>query len=402
VTPPGKTVDAIDAFTVTLGATPSDPLVIQLALPTEDVALMGTDDYSGSDEIIGMDTGVGGNRVAGSTWAYNFNDQASQALEGVLSTDGRYAYTGHKNNPYIMILDTQTGTVDAVALIDPPAEPNPNGWGTQIGSVDSVVMSPDGAYLYASVLDGMHPYDASGCADGYADDQLVKNLIMKIDLASMEVVGELEVTAPGSQTCQDAGVLKRLSMSSDGSVGAAALYNRGRVIIVNLNDMTLTKSLIVNGVADDKMEPHYTAVSPDGSKVYVAYNNNDDGGVDVIDTSDFSMSHIELSIGKVADRTHDMRFGPDGRLYLLRDDNTNPLFIFDVSTDPVTEVAVLGADLGNADSESRIAFSPYGDVYYFLDTNSLWKMNLADDTPTADSPINVGEDGNHMLLPTMY
>jgi DNA-binding beta-propeller fold protein YncE len=377
--------------------------VIHVNLPTEDLGLMGTYDYYGDEEIISMDTGVGGNREVGSTEGYLFDDEAAQALEGVLSSDGRYAYTGHKSNPYIMILDTQTGTVDAVALIDPPAAPYPTGWAGQLGSVDSVVMSPDNAFLYASVLDGMHPYDASGCADGWADEVQVRNKIMKIKVSTMEVVSELDVTPPAAQTCQDAAVLKRLSMSSDGSVGAVALFNRGRVAIVNLNDMTLTKSLIVNGVANDKTEPHYTAVSPNGSKVYVAYNNNDDGGVDVIDTSDYSMSNIELSIGKVSDRTHDMKFGPDGRLYLLRDDNTNPLFIFDVSTDPVTEVAVLGADLGTQDSESRIAFSPYGDVYYFLDSSSnLWKMSLADDTPSADSPLAVGSDGEHILLPTKY
>jgi len=147
VTPPGKTVENVDDLRITLGATPADPLVIQVNLPTEDVALIGTDDYEGEDEIESYDTGVGGEREVGFTDVYEYDNNAANATEGFLSADGRIAYVGHKSNPYIMMLDTHTGTVDAVALLDPPETENPSGTFARIGSVDSVVPSPDCKWL---------------------------------------------------------------------------------------------------------------------------------------------------------------------------------------------------------------------------------------------------------------
>jgi len=410
MTPPGATRDAIDTFEITLGGAAADPLVIELNLPTEDVGIITTQDSEDEEEIVSIDTGVGGDRVVGNTGAYvyvDFDDNSSNAAnatEGFLSADGRYTYVGHKTNPYIMILDNNTGTVDAVALLGPPEEPYESGQAARIASVDSVVKSPDGQYLYATVLDGAHPYSASGCAYDDADGAIVQNWIFKVELSSMSVVGELDVSPPGNSLCSDSAVLKRLSMSSDGSIGATAMFNKGRVVIVNLDTMTEIKSLIVNGPADDKEEPHYTAVSPDGSKVYVAYNDNDEGSLDVIDTSDFSITQLEIS-APTSDRTHDLRFGPDGRLYYLRDDSTNnPLYIFDLSTTPVTEVAIAGVDLGNAHSESRISFSPYGDYYYFITDgpDDLYKFGLADDMLSADSPLNADSSANHLAVPTLY
>jgi len=222
-------------------------------------------------------------------------------------------------------------------------------------------------------------------------------------MSTMEVVGELDVSGSIARDCDDHGVLKRLSMSSDGSIGAVALFNGGRVILVDLDDMELIKSILVNDIDDDKLEPHYTAVSPDGSKVYVAYNGNDEGSLDVIDTEDFSMTEFPISVPN-SDDVADLRFGPDGRLYYSRRDGTNPLFIFDLSTDPVTEVVIDGtADTNGDASYGRIAFSPYGDYYYFVTWSSeLYKFSMTDDTVSADSPLNMGGTMYHLTLPTMY
>ena len=416
VTAVGKTAAGIDDFSITLGLTPADPLVIGLSLPTEDVGLVTTDSYSGEEEIISIDTGVGGQRSVGDTGAYVFIDfadsssYAANATEGPLSPDGRYVYAGHKTRPYILVLDTQAGTVDAIELLPPPETPYPSGQTSRIASVDSITMSPNGEYLYANILDGSHPYSATtSCAYGDADDVIIKNYIMKVEISTMEVMGQLDVTTPGTAVCNlgdNQGVLKKMSMNSAGTIGAAALFNTGRVVIVDLRDeMSLLKSVIVDNDpldVDNKIEPHFTAVHPDGSKVYVVYNNNTGNEIDVIDTDDYSITQI-VPTTVTNSEVRDLRFGPDGRLYFARSSGGQYLTIFDVDASPMTELEVLDADVGNTYTYGKIAFSPYGDYYYYNNSSSqLYKFDITTDVATADSPIASGSDGYHITTPTKY
>ncbi len=383
----GATRDAADLLSFNTGGSTGN-ITLNVTLPTQDFSLWTTDSTS-STAIQDIDTGAQTQDYNVDVQGIGGHDYQASLRWGASSPDGHYLFMGHKQQPVIVVLDTTTLAYSTVAMLEN------NG---TLGATDAVAMSPDAHYLYASVLEGDHNY-RDGSSNGYHTSLNIRNWLVKVDRTTMEVVSRLELTPANSGAR-----LRRLSISSDGSTGALAVDWSGDVDVINLNNMTLTKSVNVTG--DCGARPRYAAIAPDASKVYVACNDTDstdlpnpDGAITVIDLSDYSMSSITPTTATGTNYVSDLQFGPDGRLYYARDGGQY-LSIFDVSTTPPTEKEIPNADVVSR-CRAGISFSPYGDYYYCLNNSSDLQVFKMSDDSLFDS-YNVGTRGYHMLIPTSY
>jgi WD40 repeat protein len=384
--------DAEDSFTFDTTGTMGS-ITFDVTLPTQDIALYSQDDTgSGAREITIFDTG---NTIAANDdldnvdlWSHQPEEGNHASLtRGVSSPDGQFTFFGHKQGMAINVLNNTTHELSEIPL---------RGDSNETGYTDAVVMSPNGQYLYASLHEGTHGYDVSSGSE----DRGHKAYLVKVDASSMEVVSKLDITSgTGHQKP------KNMSISADGSLGALAMHGLGIVYIVDLaGDMAIQSSVDVSSVSN---YPQRVAMASDAEAVIVSYFDdnttdlfNPDGDLTIIDLKAANaLSNIAITTPDTNYRTRDLRFGPDGRLYYLRD-ATGQLSIFDFTTGSPVETEISSAVTGASSYRTPVAFGPYGDYYYVCSNALIAKIDITDDTLV--SSTNAVRQCYHGLTASAY
>lgn len=384
---------ADDLVITTVAAT---DITLDVSLPTEDVSLLiggsfggGTHDYYTVDS-----TGdLSDFEHDGLAHAYSQAQAAAGFRASAPHPDGTKFFLGTRQRPAVVVHDNVTGTSTSV---------NVSREG-RIGAIHGLTVSPDTSYLYVSLVDGGHSYASDG-GGGVGSVWIIK---LRID--TMEEVGALEVLANGASTR-----IQPLSITTDGTTGAAPLFQSGGVAIINLDDMTLTKIIDVTTVAKAlatppfsagiAMKPRFNAISPDGAYVYVAHQYDYDGtgiqgDLEVYNVADGTGARVALTTD-VDDDPRGLEFDSAGNLFFVRD-MANPVSKFSFAAAdysmPTGELEVTGGTGGDA-----LAFGPYGKYYYVqLNGSTAYKFDASTDT-LDDTITGIGGSQYHVLSVSAY
>lgn len=294
--------------------------------------VLTTSDYYGGDLYAGDLSGAGISTALDIN-QFTFGGGNTNPMRGVIAPDGRYAYYGLRNQPAILVVDTLTLT----PMVGPSLMPTDIAFDESgaVGMTRAVTMSPDGMYLYATLMTHMHAYTCSTYNyDG--TDPAVENdppsigtiEVVKLDRATLAEVGRA-VLLTGVSEAQG----RELTLSADGSRGAIAIkvngdsYGvpaeqvHGRFFVLNTSDMS-----IVDGddaaafesfdVSSYNAEVDAATISPDGSTVYVVTDNQDAPMINV-DIATGTATPVEGHGLEGELYTRNLTFGPDGRLYWM-------------------------------------------------------------------------------------
>lgn len=366
-------VSVIDAVT--------DPMVIVVTIPTQDAMIFVSDSTSSNStpelnrfdiSDAQSDTQVDLNHLA-------FDQKQGNAglREGDRSRDGKYAFFGHRQMPMVAVYNTITGEASSIDL---SVE-------NRSGSVDSVVVSPDGLYAYASFVDGDHMYV------NYSSGALRGVELVKIDISTMSVMSRLRFDSEGGNARP-----RRLSIASDGTTGALNIGNfRGEIAVIDLESMTINKMLDVSASGYD---PRHAAISPDGAYVYVGQNDDEGdadqmGELDVITVADGTITPVTLTT--TGSRTRALRFDSTGRLFFVRDGAPDLAILTFTGGD---YSAVTGeTEFDFTGTPDGFDFGPYGEYYYLCSGGAVVKVDVATNTEAYNT--SVGSDG-HMCVVTAY
>ncbi|MBK9072533.1 MAG: fibronectin type III domain-containing protein [Myxococcales bacterium] len=296
--------------------------------------VLTTDSYSGGNLYASDLSGVGFvTELDINQFTFGGKDGNSNTMRGVVSPDGRYAYYGLRNQPAVLVVDLTTLTpMVGPSLVGTELAHDTTG---AVGMTRAVTMSPDGMYLYVTLMTEMHAYECStssydGTEQGDIKDPASIGTIevVKLDRATLAEV-DRAVLLTGVSEAQG----RELTLSADGSRGAIAIkvndegYGvpaeqvHGRFFVINTSDMS-----IVDG--DDAADFQSFDVSAYSAKVYAATISPDGTSVYVLTTSDDSpLVNVEIATGTATPvdghglsgdlYTKNLTFGPDGRLYWM-------------------------------------------------------------------------------------
>lgn len=294
--------------------------------------VLTTDDYYGGNLHAGDLSGVGFSTYLDID-QFTFGGGSSNPMRGVMAPDGRYAYYGLRNQPAILIVDTLTLT----PMVGPSlmATEVANDETGAVGMTRAVTMSPDGMYLYVTLMTQMHAYECSTSTYNGTDQTVEMDPpsigtieVVKLDRATLAEV-DRAVLLTGVSEAQG----RELTLSADGSRGAIAIkvdsdsYGvpaeqvHGRFFVINTSDMS-----IIDG--DDSADFQSFDVSAIDAKVYAATISPDGTSVYVLTTSDESpLVNVDIATGTATPvdghelsgdtYTKNLTFGPDGRLYWM-------------------------------------------------------------------------------------
>ena len=232
-----------------------------------------------------------------------------------------------------------------------------NGNSNSVSIVDANTLTPVGA----SIPVGSSPSDVAVSPDGRyvhvanaGDGEFTAGSVSIIDTSTNTVVAEL-VTGSGVIST----IPHALAVTPDGSKVYVANAGEGTVSVID----TATKQVVGDPVFVGG-EPFDVAVSPDGSWVYVA--NNGDGTVSVIDTTtDQVVDTITVGAGDTRSGPYAVAVSPDGsQLYVGRNDDT--VWVVDTTTNEVTGAFIDDTPSGIIRS---IAVSADGSRLYASDGN---------------------------------
>ena len=372
------TVDGIVSVDNGNGTVSNSPLIIQVALPTDHS--MGFNNNWSWGDIERVD--IMGNRTV-NEWYDDierggaFQDDNAYH-QGVSSADGHYIYMGSRNLPAIMVHDTtadmQSGNSPSIGRISVLENPNAAGF------VSEVSISPDGAYLYATVTEGTHEY-AIG-SPGNVTSFPVNHYLVKVDAATHKVLSRLEVTVAGREGTKMRA--RDLDITEDGKLASLAMDFAGSILLVDLTgDMSIveTYDTIAEGYGERLRE---AAISPDGSRIffpdessnysntYSSYSASEN--VIAINVADGSYSTLPVE-NKLGSTPHEFRFGPDGRLYHVG--SSTDINVYDV--DAMTQVATYSGShyMFDFDGEGKalVAFGDSGTRVYELATDTYTGLN---------------------------
>lgn len=386
--------DSDDLVITTVAAT---DLTLDVSFPTEDVTLLvGGSFGGGTHDYYTMDSTGDLSDFEHDGLAHSFSqyDGAAGFRASAPHPDGTKFFLGTRQMPQVVVHDNTTGESMHVNI-------SREG---RIGAIHGLTVSPDNRYLYVSLLDGGHssPYDGGG--GGAANTWLIK---MSID--TMEEVGALLVSSSGASDR-----LQPLNVTPDGTTGVAPLFDAGQVAIIDLDAMTLTKMIDVTTVAKAAatppvsagiaMKPRFTAISPDGTHVYVAHQYDYDGtgiqgNLEVYNVADGTGTNVTLATDN-DDTPRGLGFDADGNLFYTRD-QTNPVSKFSFTgadySMPTAELEVVGGTGGDA-----FAMGPYGNYYYVMDGGStVYQFDRTDDS-LANTVTGISGSDYHVLSVSAY
>jgi hypothetical protein len=389
------TADDLDITTVA-----ATDLSLNFVFPTEDVSvLVGGSFGGGSHDYYTVDSGDGLPDFEHDGMAHSYNDYNAVAGFRISAPhpDGTKFFLGTRQMPQVVVHDNVTGESTHTSVAREGRS----------GAIHGLTVSPDSKYLYVSLLDGEHsaPWDGGGTGS--------RVWLIKMDIATMEEVGALELTTDSGGGGMR---LQQLTITSDGSMGAAPLFYSGRVAVVNLNAMILDTYLDVTQVikaaatppvsGSAGFKPRQAAISPDGDYVYVAHQYDYDdtaglqGSLEVYDVAAGTGAAVAL-VAYTADDPRGLIFGPDDRLYYLRD-QVAALSVFDFAADdysmPTAETPVAGCTGADAD----VAFGPYGDYYYVMNNGSTVCQHDISDDSLINTITGIGGSSYHVLSVSAY
>jgi hypothetical protein len=320
--------------------------------------------------------------AAGVAWPPATGD--SRFRHGFITADATMMYLGNQNMPTVIGIDTATFDPTVVLDLDD---------GSGVGHVDSVVSSPDGGALYAVVNYGCHaaawkvPGDqgSSVCGDPTAACKSSAEDVdlVKIDLGTLAEIGRVNLVTDSALGARG----RRLSMSADGSVGALPVLREGKVFILDLDGMAVTRVVDVSAIHPFVQS---AAVAPDGTQTYVAFREGwgdglpvveHDGTLTVVDHSDWSTAQLAPPTLQNGTKLGFLRFGPDGKLYHGRKNlqsSTGALSVYDPATGSWDIRDLAAASTLDFEHASAIAFSADGSQAWVADTNTSLAVHLMD------------------------
>lgn len=247
--------------------------------------------------------------------------------------DGRWVYaTGGISGLFVL----DAGTASRVNTIPLAVSGVPVSVGAGSNLIpNGLAISPDGRYLYA------------------VDNQSGGSVIV-VDVAKQNVVASASLGAgmmPLAVAIHPRGQLAYFAYADTTLAGrdAVGVFD---VATLNLNPV---------GIAVGK-RPEGMAVTPDGTKLYVA--NNLDNTVSVIDTA----SNTVLSTTTVGLAPMGLAVSPDGSRVYVANSGGNSASVINVSSDVVESTVTVGT------SPSGIAISPDGSRAYVVNTGS-WTLS---------------------------
>lgn len=378
-----------------------DPLVIEVELPTTHSTTYhnGGDNPSGPDgEVERVD--IMGDRADSQDYGDIENGGAyaegNHWHNGAQSHDGKTLYFGNRNLPAVIVYDALQ-SIDA----DRPLVTRigiAKGLVSQNGYVPSVSMSPDGQFLYATVIESVHEDEHVPDDSGSGYFTATGTYLVKINATSHEVISHLVLEVPGREGGQ---VKPRdININADGTLAVVALDAKGAISLVDLTgDMSVVKTfdLFIKGYGVRIRTP---AISPDGSTVYFHdaadefstdfFSSDSTNNIVAIDveTEVFTMMSVSDPIN---DNPHQLEFGPDGRLYHVGDGSQ--VNVYDVDT--MSLVAVYD----NNTNYDHFAFDGEGAFLHAMGGSGTDVYDISDDTYTDLSQSNSSGVGFGMVSP---
>ena len=364
--------DATSAESTTIDFTDvdglDDPLIITLSLPVNEHMAYGqisTDEEPTPNiELLDINGDITNTDII--SFVDPSDENGGSFIEPVVSPDGRFVYAGNRNQPILLVLDTVNLTVTGLTLSE-----------EETGNVAGVQMSSDGQFLYAAYNTNTHFYDgeASDEEDAEAiDEKDIEVYVVKIRRSDLNIVNEVLLPEPNGDT------------SIEMSAHSMDLSTNNRTLVVGFrNDTTQGQSYIYAidteggmtvGLSFDAAHPRQVAINGSGSTIYYATGSNDTnslGNLHQIDIRTGNNTIIELT-NPDASVPVDLDFGPDGRLYYMRDTDVNALAIFDFS------VGTLETVIDTVDDACGIDFSRDGKKYFICDGGGASIWDISNDT----------------------
>jgi serine/threonine-protein kinase len=257
-----------------------------------------------------------------------------------VAPNGRYAYTTHRDEGVVSVLDTTS--LQVVSRI--PIEAGPPRF---------VTFSPDGGRAYVTV------YDAD----------FTENHVVTLDTATNEVLGTVEVGlrpfAP--------------EVSPDGSLLYVPLHDEGRVEVLDLASGTEVDSY------DVPPNPHWIAVSADGTRAYTANHESD-----VLSVLDLADGGRVLGTIPAGDSPHSVAISPDGSRVAVVAFDSSDVHVVDTATGEVVARGPVGL------RPQDVTWAPDGRRFYTADVDGDTVSVVEADTlrvtatvPAGDGPTSV-------------
>lgn len=363
-------------------------------------------DSGGTEQAMELNFNQFGNAGTYTTTTSNGN---SAPMESVVSSDGRFAYFGVRNQPTVVVLDTVSMTMTEGP--DLVGADNILHDGTGMGSIGftrGLMMSPDDEFLYVILMSNAHNYECS--ITGF--EALAGTVeLVKLERTTLAEVGR-SVLLSGISSAQG----RRAGLSTDGSRVAVSIkiYDssygepvadvHGKIFVVNTSDMSIVDgdSATAGNQAFDVIahgaEVNRAAIAPGGNTVY-ALSRGLFYSVD-LGTGDTALidppMDSPLSLG-----AKEMNFGPDGRLYGSTNSGN---FIYDTALNTYDSVDDTANTFG-------VHFPAVGDSYFwmFAGTRPGLRWRQLSDDQVIDNPatgtgdmIAPGADEGHASLMTPF
>ncbi|MGY1787198.1 protein kinase domain-containing protein [Geodermatophilus sp. SYSU D00698] len=256
-----------------------------------------------------------------------------------VAPNGRYAYTAHRAEGVVSVLDTNS--LEVVSRIPIPA-----------GPPQFVTFSPDGGRAYVTVTDADH----------------TENSVAFVDTATNEVVRTVEVGlrpfAPAT--------------SPDGRLLYIPLHDEGRVEVLDTESGDEVASY------DVAPNPHWIAVSADGTRAYTA--NHESDVLSVLDLTDGGRVLQEIPAG---DSPHSVAVSPDGSRVAVVAYDSSEVHLVDTATGAAVSgpVGLQPQDVSWAADGRRLYTADVdGDTMSVVDARTL---QVTASVPTGDGPTSV-------------
>jgi WD40 repeat protein len=279
--------------------------------------------------------------------SYGGHSGDMRGRQRALSPNGRFVYTGDKEDPFIDVHDTSTGDFSTIEL--------DTLGGSDEGSVAGLAASADGSAVYALVSFGAH-------YNGYdADDDLESVTLVELDALTMEETRRVDIHSWAAGD-PESRMARFLAWSPDGTVLAASLgsgnndseSSNNELWFIDVETMTVIDT---NPDTPDEADPVVLPAQGFGEQMvwegdYVIVGHNMKNAIAVESVANLSFVHsgtyevttVEPPAGH-GGRASTMSSGSGVVYYASREGDAEDVFsAFDVATQ--TEIYTVVLDMG--------------------------------------------------------